>query len=275
MKTKFLVVLTALQVCFSVLSGYSQEFRGTAYYKSKIVIHDVDLDEQNVDPEIAAMMHEKLKEAFEKSYILNFDKIASTYKEEENIVPQVAGSNGVMIGVVSSGGFETIYKNIKEKKQVVETELFDKNFIVIDSLRQRKWELTNETKKIGDYTCYKATAAIERGAEGDDDENNSLFPKNNGKKDKITVWYTPDIPIGQGPDGYWGLPGLILEVQGKDMSLLCFKVVLNSKDNTPIAEPKKGKRIKRKDFDALAKEKYKALQESRGSTTISTISVGG
>ena len=29
---------------------------------------------------------------------------------------------------------------------------------------------------------------------------------------EVTAWYTPEIPINQGPADYWGLPGLILEV---------------------------------------------------------------
>ncbi|MNY31463.1 hypothetical protein D3C86_1656270 [compost metagenome] len=53
------------------------------------------------------------------------------------------------------------------------------------------WELKNETKTIGKYTCYKATT--------------------NFRGRNYTAWYAPDIPLPYGPWKLQGLPGLILE----------------------------------------------------------------
>jgi GLPGLI family protein len=38
----------------------------------------------------------------------------------------------------------------------------------------------------------------------------------------ITAWYTPEIP-NQGPENYWGLPGLILEINDGKTVILCRK----------------------------------------------------
>jgi GLPGLI family protein len=43
----------------------------------------------------------------------------------------------------------------------------------------------------------------------------------------ITAWYTPEIPVNQGPENYWGLPGLILEINDGKTVILCSKIVLN------------------------------------------------
>ncbi|MVO08889.1 GLPGLI family protein [Flavobacterium sp. TP390] len=53
------------------------------------------------------------------------------------------------------------------------------------------WKFEKETKKIGKYTCHKATAPF-RGRD-------------------YTVWYTTEIPIPYGPWKLNGLPGLVLE----------------------------------------------------------------
>lgn len=64
-------------------------------------------------------------------------------------------------------------------------------FIVNDSIEDIPWVLHNEDKKIGDYTCQKATG-LYRGRE-------------------YTVWFTAEIPISHGPWKLRGLPGLIME----------------------------------------------------------------
>ncbi|QXP78924.1 MULTISPECIES: GLPGLI family protein [Winogradskyella] len=55
------------------------------------------------------------------------------------------------------------------------------------------WVITEESKKIGEYVCYKATTQNFRGR-------------------NYEVWFTYDIPVPTGPWKFHGLPGLILEV---------------------------------------------------------------
>ncbi|MCD0478430.1 GLPGLI family protein [Chryseobacterium sp. LC2016-29] len=56
-----------------------------------------------------------------------------------------------------------------------------------------KWQLHNESKKILDYSCKKATVKY-RGRE-------------------FVAWYTTEVPINNGPYVFEGLPGLILELE--------------------------------------------------------------
>jgi GLPGLI family protein len=74
------------------------------------------------------------------------------------------------------------------------------------------------------------------------------------KETIVTAWYTPEIPVNQGPDKYWGLPGLILEVNDGKTVILCSKVVLNSKTKAEIKAPTKGKEIS-KEFDETSIKK--------------------
>ena len=68
-----------------------------------------------------------------------------------------------------------------------------KPIVALDSMPDIKWKIfNNETKKISDLICIKATSEY-RGS-------------------KITAYFSPEIPVGFGPFKFKGLPGLIVEV---------------------------------------------------------------
>ena len=62
------------------------------------------------------------------------------------------------------------------------------------------WEITDEEKEIAGYKVRKAVAA----SYGD--------KKNPFYTGKVTAWFTTDVPIPTGPEHYYGLPGLIVEL---------------------------------------------------------------
>lgn len=87
------------------------------------------------------------------------------------------------------------------------------------------------------------------------------------KEITITAWYTPEIPINQGPENYWGLPGLILEVNDGKTVVLCSKIVLNSKEKVEIKAPTNGKVISQKEYDDTVvkkMEEFRQMNQGRG-----------
>ena len=83
----------------------------------------------------------------------------------------------------------------------------------------------------------------------------------------VTAWYTPEIPVNQGPEGYWGLPGLILEVNDGKTVILCSKIVLNPKEKVEIKAVSKGKVVSQKEFDEIMikkMEEFRDMNQSRG-----------
>jgi GLPGLI family protein len=64
-----------------------------------------------------------------------------------------------------------------------------------------KWEITKETKRIDKYQVTKAICQVE----SFDQVSNKLI-----KRD-FYAWFTYDLPVGFGPRGLDGLPGLVLE----------------------------------------------------------------
>lgn len=240
--------------------GYSQDFQGIATYESKMEAN-FSAEGDNITPEINAMLEQQFAKAFEKTYTLRFNKTASVYEEEKKLAEPSAGM-AIMIDI-NGGGKE--YKNLKDKIVLTESELFDKEFLVKDSLSKLDWKLENETKKIGIYTCRKATAKVvntNKVFDPEDTADKAINILDTAEKEKlVTAWYAPEIPVSQGPGSYWGLPGLILEVHDGSVSVLCSKLVLNPKPKIDITAPKKGKKISKAEFDKIVEQKTKEMMQ--------------
>lgn len=272
--------------CLIILAAFSakaQDFRGAAVYESKTSIDfsksGSDSEKGNeLPPELEAQLQEQLKKAFEKKYTLNFDKTSSIYEGEAQLAPPSGGNISISINN-SEGGRQ--YKNLKDKNTITENEIFGKEFLIVDSLHKYDWKLGSETKKIGTYTCYKATVTIR--ARQLPETVKAISLTDGPEKDRvITAWYTPEIPVSHGPESYWGLPGLILEVNDGNTTLLCSKVVLNPKDKVEIKAPKKGTKVSQAEFDKIVEKKMEETREmdepapgSNTTTTRRVIRIGG
>jgi GLPGLI family protein len=166
--------------------------------------------------------------------------------------------------MMAAGG-GTQYKNIKDLQFIQEQDLFGKQFLVKDSLSQFKWDMGTETKMIGQYLCFKATATkkAEVGARIPFNRNNAE-EATEPKEYTVTVWYTPQIPVNQGPGNFWGLPGLILEVHDDKTVILCSKIILNPTEKETIKTPSKGKEVTKEAYAKIAAEKQEEMRQNFG-----------
>jgi GLPGLI family protein len=277
-------LFTIVLLMSGIFANAQKDFQGMAVYESKTSTGDFKSrfeGNKDITPEMQKMFEERMKKMFEKTFILNFDKSASIYKEEEKLdATSQGGGMRMMSSMTGSGG--TFYKNVKEKAYTVDKEFMGKEFLVNDSLPKLNWTMGSETRVIGGYTCYKATAVKPasktdfrnfRPKKEEDKKKDSIA--NAGKETKtsfmdnlelpkeitVTAWYTPEIPVSQGPEFYWGLPGLILEVNDGKTTILCSKVVINPKDKAEIKPSTKGKSISQKEYDETVIKKMEEFQE--------------
>ena len=269
---KFLLLLL-----FVTSLSYSQEFQGRAYYFSK-TIFSADLKEENSeskkqDPAFEKALQEALKEASEKSYLLTFNKSECIYEQEQQLEKPKAASGEMQISVSISSSEGRKYINAKNKTSSIEDAILGKEFIIVENIEKPDWKLVDETKKIGDYTCFKAklTIPVSDKQKKEYEEflkkeeiKSSLFKMEEPKEKIITAWYTPEIPVSFGPNNYWGLPGLILEINEPETIILCSKVVLNTKEKTTIKVPNNGIKVSQKEFDAIQKKKYDSMKDENG-----------
>jgi GLPGLI family protein len=246
----------------------AQKFSGKATYISKSKM-DLGTYGANFSEARKKQVAARLKNRLEKTYFLTFNNLESIFLEEEKI-DALAGATDSWGGYFSRGDH---YKNIKEAKIVQSQEFYGKRFLVKDELYRIDWSMGTETKKIGQYTCYKAKAFVPSEelswydfswsdlrpstAKGAGDEN---------IEEKLTLveaWYTPQVPVNQGPAEYWGLPGLILEVSANNTTLLCTEIVISKEDKVAIEAPEKGKEITKKDYTLTVREKMVEMRSNR------------
>ncbi|PKQ63854.1 hypothetical protein BZG02_07490 [Labilibaculum filiforme] len=265
--TKLLFAACCILLLISSLSA--QDFQGKAIYESKTTVK-MDFGGRNIPEDRKKEMLERMKKAGEKTYALSFNQIESIYKEEVKLEQSTGGAGGrggMRFGMMGSSG-EDYYKNVKEGTYSVKNDLFGKIFLVKDSLPNLAWKMGSETKKIGNYTAFKATAirTVKRpnmSAIFNRDQNNTEkeFIE---KEIEIVAWYSPDIPVNQGPASYWGLPGLILEVNDDITSILCSQIVLNPTERIEIKAPSKGKEVSQAEYDQISKDKMTEMRENGG-----------
>ena len=149
-----------------------------------------------------------------------------------------------------------IYENRKKKIYRSYFNSFRIGEVVQTDSLQYKWTITNETKEISGYICYKATSPKYREGEILD------------SKFAITAWFTPTIPVPYGPNGYGKLPGLILELQSFKAVLYVKTIDLNLKEDPKIDKLENypqltGDEIDKYSMSSLTPEQKKAVMDSK------------
>lgn len=278
--------LSTLCIALLSISAFSQSISGQAFYKSKTTVNTSEIGRPDMDENTKKMIAERMKNYLEKTYILTFNENESIYKEEEKLETEDGrgGRMGMMMGSFTAG---IQYKNLKENQILEEREFFGKQFLINDTITNLEWTLEKDSKQIGQYIAFKATAtkkvdesdmSMARRRNRDNSETNEKAnaektadstktddPFNEIEVPKevlVTAWYTPMIPVKNGPGEYAGLPGLILELNFYRTTILCSKIVLNPNEPEEIKAPKKGKEVTREEYNEIVKAKMEEMREN-------------
>ena len=84
----------------------------------------------------------------------------------------------------------------------------------------------------------------------------------------VVAWYTPQIPVSNGPMHLGQLPGMILEVDINDgqTMIVATDVSFEPLKRGSIKAPSRGKKMSREAFRELEAEKEKEMEEAYGSS---------
>ncbi|MCZ8089197.1 GLPGLI family protein [Flavobacterium sp.] len=101
--------------------------------------------------------------------------------------------------------------------QVLKEKQFLGQDIYLKEKKVENWILTSETKQIDNYLCYKATNTY------------TVVNIKGTFKFPVIAWYCPKLPYSFGPLGYGNLPGLILELQVRNVNYHSKNIDLRTK----------------------------------------------
>jgi GLPGLI family protein len=119
--------------------------------------------------------------------------------------------------------------------------LYGENFYLA-SKNDFNWQISTQTKDIGGYKCYKAAGT------------KIIFGVNGPVNIPVMAYFTPSLPINAGPNGYSGLPGLILELQIKNIVFGATKIMSTTDNILPPAKFNEAKFVSASELDAIIKK---------------------
>lgn len=228
----------------------------TSYF---FIIHISAQEKLRVEYEVVPYYESAIRDESDVIMVSSLFELVSDKNESiYSNIPKINNEQIEISGNISasmSPDANPIYKNTDNKTYIEEALFVDKTFLIKDDLPQIDWKITKETKEIAGFPVLKAKAVL-----------------TDDYKTEVEAWYSPKLSNKNGPDKFWGLPGLILEVitqikyddgSKEGTKYLATKVeVLNS--NKEIKAPTKGKEITQKEFTKFVNEHFKKQMEIYG-----------
>lgn len=126
------------------------------------------------------------------------------------------------------------YAAFEEGKVIQQKQIYEEKFLVKDNLLNIEWKILDEIRPIAGFDCRKALGRF----------NDSLY---------VVAFYTDEILAPGGPEGFHGLPGLILGLAFPRINTTWFatKVALVEPKDFEKQKPLKGgKEVNRQELFA-------------------------
>nr|WP_294988899.1 GLPGLI family protein [uncultured Sediminibacterium sp.] len=154
-------------------------------------------------------------------------------KEETRLSEEMDGQD------VSFGKTPNImYSHYGKGQRVVKKQIIQETLILEDSISPVQWKIEQETRSIAGYNCRKAIGRI----------FDTLY---------VVAFYAEELVIKGGPEGFSGLPGMILQLAIPRLSSVwtATKIELAEVDESEVAPPTtKGKRLTKEEQKAKLKK---------------------
>lgn len=237
MKTNLYLILFLFLI---KINSHSQIESGIVNYEISINSEKLikGLENKNYPLEHKQFISNMFKNSRNINYQLHFNSKYSTFFYIKSL--EDSSENNTDENFTASFFGENTYFTDLKSKSVLKDNSFLENKLIKQPILN--WNITSETKKIGNYNCYKATTieTVER--------------DNKISKTKVVVWFTSEIPINFGPKNYNGLPGLVLEINKDIVTIKATNIILNPVEKKLNITKPKGDIISYKESELIFKE---------------------
>jgi GLPGLI family protein len=259
-------------VLLSTTSLLAQMKEGKIVYERKM-----NMWRMITDPE----MRTRIPEFRTSNFELLFNDKASLFRSvpDDEAPDPFANNGGDRGGQRFNFRMETTtYIDLAAQMQYDERPMFEKTFLVVDSLKPLKWKISEETKTIAKHLCKKATTSVtsqmvRMGGVMRIGRNNAAASDSTKKADapmlpketEVVVWYAEDIAASVGPEVYTGLPGAILEVDMDNGANVTTATEVTTKyPKKELIQPTKGDKMNRAQFQDAMKKLMEDMQRGGG-----------
>jgi len=256
-KTMKRYLLTACSVCLAMIAIQAQQKEGKVIYERTVKL-------QFSFAGMPGGMEQQMPSSRTDKFELTFGNNQSLWKqaEQDNTDDEGPsfGGEGMQVRMVVAGSNDVLYSNFDNGRRMEKRELFDKTFIVDDTISKLKWKMTGETKSILNHICMKAVAVRTSKRMMMNMDNGVMERKEVDDTANIVAWFATDIPVSAGPSEFQGqLPGLILELDVRDGDQVYKAAIISEKaDLAVIKEPTGKKKYTQAEFK---KERDKMMEE--------------
>lgn len=208
---------------------------------SGVITYEVKVNVHRRLPPDAAAMKERIPEFNYHQDQVAFNATESLYTTLPDEEEEAFGDEGNGMRMRIMRPQVEYYFDQSQSKRIVLQDFMGKKILIEDSLKIIPWKLSEETKTIQGYACKKA----------------SYFDEE--RKQNVVVWYTQQIHLFVGPEGYVSLPGTVLQLEINDgeRTLTAKKVELRPLKKGELKVPSGGQRMTEKEFRAMVEEQMR------------------
>jgi len=266
-----------IQLVFGLLIALTTvTTKATAQMKEAKISYErkINMHRNLPDPQMKSMVPEFRTDKFE----LIFNESVSLFR---SVVDDEAPDPFANAGGGGGGGMRfnfrmpsaNTYTDLAKQMQYEGREFFEKEFLIVDSLKQYKWKLSEETKTIAKQLCKKATTMITApqmmrmrvSLGGGPNADTAASAPRAPKETELVVWYAENIPVSFGPDNYSGLPGVIMEIDQDNGATVTTAVEVSAKyPKKELVAPSKGEKMNRAQFQENMQKLMQDMQRGGG-----------
>lgn len=220
------------------VNGYSQQYSGAVTYKVMIA---QDFDYKPTDALGKEIMEGSFTSLSKQVFLLEFNSSKSRFTRGNTLSIDMDKDEQQYDKMASK--YSSTYDYYLDNDLKLGMFRYTSNgMLVKQNVKDKEWDISTESKKIGDYLCYKAVYL-----------KSYMNWKGKNITVPVTAWFAPSLPYRYGPKGYYGLPGLILELHESYGVFLATEVKIDESKLLKFEFPK-GK--------AISEEEYEKYQSS-------------